>query len=62
MVMTMIDTVESLIQARDASEAGFRDTEERLRALDKFVALVFEEGVRVLRFILSSTLRIFRLD
>jgi hypothetical protein len=32
---------------RDASKAEFRDTEERLRAPDKLVSLVFEEGVRV---------------
>jgi hypothetical protein len=43
---TMIDPVETLIQAKDVSEATFPDLIERLGPSDRLENLVFNEGLR----------------
>ena len=42
----MIDPVETLIQAKNASEATFRDLIEQLGPPDRLENLVFNEGLR----------------
>ena len=42
----MIDPVETLIQAKDVSEATFRDLIERLGPPDRLENLVFTVGLR----------------
>jgi hypothetical protein len=42
----MIDPVETLIQAKDATEATFRDLIEQLGVPDRLENLVFNEGLR----------------
>jgi hypothetical protein len=44
---TMIDPVETLIQAKDGNPAAFRDLVEQLGRPDRLENLVFNEGVRV---------------
>jgi hypothetical protein len=46
MEATMIDPMETLIQAKDASEATFRDLIEHLGAAGRLENLVFNEGLR----------------
>ena len=46
----MIDPVETLIQAKDVSEATFRDLIERLGPPDRLENLVFNEGLRAQGF------------
>jgi len=43
----MIDTVETLIQAKDADAAEFRELVEKLGVPDRLENLVFDEGLRV---------------
>lgn len=43
---TIVDPVETLIQAKDVSEATFRDLIELLGPSDRLENLVFNEGLR----------------